>query len=792
MSLESKFLPLVVCTMLALLAWGLSSTSAVQVFEAKAVDLMQRLEYRVKGPHVSDEIVIIAIDDRSVDPESSLFSDVWGKGGWANRENWVFHLQFQKDFFVPRVIAFDILFMASKFRPLSARGEELARQFQMRSASLPKQKLYEVESFGNDAMANLFWDMADERMSGSEAPRPILSLVFPEDAVTRKRLKDNWDWETMNRFAFPAGVVISPEKILKYDSVQLPIEQLISAPVGLGAINTPRDRGGLVRRVPLVYQLVSEESRSVVIPSLSLISFLAYLDIEIQNLKPLGEGVPAMRIEPGRELVLDLGLRQFRVPLDENGRLMLRFRARYRDMDKVGFSDITEQGLIFDEHSGAEMSEQAKAETLIRSTVTDRLAFIAQGFTGGGDIGNFPLEDNIPNVMAHATAVQNLLQSEGLITPSTATRGIGCFLVAGVFWCLWEWMRHRGKSYLPVPFVLLILLIPASCFALFVLHSFLIEVLMPTSIALLLTTLQTTHSYALEAKRRNELKKYFSAAVSPDVLQIIEENQGKISLEGARMEATILFSDVAGFTTISERLEPQELAKLLNRYLTPMTDVILSTDGFVDKYEGDAIMAEWGVPMADPEHARKACKAALMQLQALDILNAQIEQEAGISLAVRMGINSGQVSAGNMGSEKRIQYTVMGDAVNLAARLEPANKEYGSRIIIGEKTYAALSEGEFATRLLDKIVVKGKTKPIDIYELIYPISQHGPWVQDYEAGLRAMWTLDWDQAEACFKSSLEAHPRDLAARNMLQRLQVLRADPPAKGWNGAYIRASKA
>ncbi len=791
MSLESKFLPLTVCVALALLAWGLSCTPSVQVFEAKAVDLMQRLEYRIKGPQVSDDIVIIAIDDRSVDPDSSLFSDVWSKGGWVNRENWVFHLQFQKDFFFPKVIAFDILFVESRFKRLSERGEELAQQFQMRSSTLPKQKLYEVESRGNDAMANLFWDMADERMAGGRSPRVILPFVFPEDPVTKQRLKYNWDRDAMAGFSVPDGIVVSSASIPKFESTQLPVNQFMSAPIGLGGINTPRDRGGLVRRVPMVYQLVSPDGENMMVPSLALISFLAYLDIDLSDLKPMGQGLPGMQIKAGQSLVLDTGKQQYRVPLDEKGNLMLRYRARYKDIEKVGFADITHNGLLLDEHSDATMMERAQAETLIRNTVTDRLAFIAQGFTGGGDIGNFPLEDNIPNVMAHAMAVQNLLESDGLVSPSTTRRGVVCFLIAGVFWAMWEWVRIRGKNYLPVPFVLLILLIPATSFAVFVLQSYLIEVLVPTGIALLLTTLQTTHGYTLEAKRRNELRKVFSAAVSPDVLKMMEANRGEISLEGARMEATILFSDVAGFTTISERLEPQELSKLLNRYLTPMSEIILSTGGFVDKYEGDAIMAEWGVPLEDKEHARKACHAALLQLQALDVLNTQIEEEAGIRLAVRMGINSGQVSAGNMGSEKRFQYTVMGDAVNLAARLEPANKEYGSRIILGQKTHALLPAGEFATRLLDKIVVKGKTEPIDIYELIYPISQNGPWIKHYEAGLHAMWARKWDQATEHFVSSLKEHSRDLACKNMLKRLDVLRSDPPTEGWNGAYIRTSK-
>jgi class 3 adenylate cyclase len=791
MLLESRFLPLIVCAAVAALTWALSCLPVVEVFEAKAVDQMQRLEYRFKGPQISNDLVIIAIDDRSVDPDSSLFSDVWPKGGWVNRENWVFHLQFQKDFFKPRVLAFDVMFIESRFKKLSERGEELARQFQMRSATLPKQKLYEVESRGNDAMANLFWDMADDRMAGGESPKVILPIVFPEDPVTKRRLKHNWQPEIMGGFSLPDGVVMNSDLIPIFESTQLPVDQFLSAPVNLGAINTPRDRGGLVRRVPMVYRLIAADGQKLMIPSFSLMSFLAFLDIEIQHLKPLGQGVPGLRIVPGDELVLDTGKKQYVVPLDAGGNLMLRHRARYRDMERLGFSDITQKGLLMDEHSGATMQQRAMAETLIRNTLSDRLAFIAVAFTGGGDMGNFPLEDDIPNVMAHAMAVQNLLNSDAMVAPSTTRRGVVCFLIAGLFWGLWEWVRYRGKSYMPLPFVLVILLIPLSCFMLFVLQSYLIEMLAPTSMAVLLTLMQTTHGYALEAKRRNELRKVFSAAVSPSVLKMMEENRGRISLEGARMEATILFSDLAGFTTISENLEPQELSKLLNRYLTPMSNIILSTGGFVDKYEGDAIMAEWGVPLEDKDHARNACRAALLQLEALDELNLQIEEEAGIRLGVRMGINSGQVSAGNMGSEKRFQYTVMGDAVNLAARLEPTNKDYGSRIIIGEQTHNLLPQGEFATRLLDKIVVKGKTEPVEIYELIYPISQNGPWIRHYEAGLQAMWNRKWDQATEHFKASLSEHPRDLACKNMLRRLDDLRLDPPDEAWNGAHIRTSK-
>lgn len=780
-----------VCATVALLAWGLGELPVVQSLEAKAIDFVQQLEYRLTRPGQMDDVVIVAIDDRSVDPESSLFSDIWGKGGWVNRENWVFHLQFQKDFFKPKVLAFDILFPESKPKPLTERAEQLARAFELRSASLNRQKLYEVESRGNDSVAQILWDMADEREAGGRAPEVVLPIYYPEDARTQERLKRNWDRDMMAAFSLPDEILISPSSVPGYPSALLPVRQFQDAPVLLAAINTPRDRGGLVRRVPMVFRLVDEGGMSLTMPSFSLISFLTFLDIDLQNLKPLGQGIPGMRIDPGNELVLETEERTFRIPLDSRGNLVLRNRVKYQDVNKLSFGQLTEWGLLLDESSDGDLRERSGIYKTIREQITGKVAFIAQSFTGGTDIGNFPLEDYIPNVMAHAIAFQNLMDSEGIVVPSTGQRAAVCFLVGMIFWGMWERVGARGKRIFQLPFLLLIVLIPVTSLLFFVLNSFVVEFLVPASMAIFLTLVQTAHGYALEVKRRNELRKVFAAAVSPDVLKMMEENRGVISLEGARMEATILFSDVAGFTGISERLEPQELSRLLNRYLTPMSNIILSNDGFVDKYEGDAIMAEWGVPVEDKEHARKACRSALLQLKALDELNHEIEKESGLRLVVRMGINSGYVSAGNMGSEERFQYTVMGDAVNLAARLEPANKEYGSHVILGQNTHALLPEAEFTTRLLDKIVVKGKTEPIDIFELIYPVSLKGPWIQEYEEALRAMWARDWERAESGFRASLQSYPDDPAANMMLERVEFFRQHPPDEGWQGETIRTSK-
>ena len=260
------------------------------------------------------------------------------------------------------------------------------------------------------------------------------------------------------------------------------------------------------------------------------------------------------------------------------------------------------------------------------------------------------------------------------------------------------------------------------------------------------------------------------------------------------MPATIMFSDVAGFTSISEGLTPEQLVQLLNKYLTPMTDIILESGGYVDKYEGDAIMAEWGVPYPNDKHATLACWAVLDQLKRLDEIREDLYEEFGYRLTVRMGINSGDVSAGNMGSESRFSYTVMGDAVNLAARLEPTNKVYGTHAMIGEKTYDQAKD-DIETRLLDKVVVVGKKESIRVYELL---ARKGELPEDrqklvahYEKGLELHEERLWDEAIAEFNKALEIDPEDSASKVLIKRIEDYKVDPPAENWKGEYVRKSK-
>jgi adenylate cyclase len=251
---------------------------------------------------------------------------------------------------------------------------------------------------------------------------------------------------------------------------------------------------------------------------------------------------------------------------------------------------------------------------------------------------------------------------------------------------------------------------------------------------------------------------------------------------------------VAGFTKIAESLEPAKLSQLLNHYLSPMTEIIMAREGYVDKYAGDGIMAEWGVPYPSKDHAVQACLAALEQQKKLAEIRSALKEESGFDVTVRMGINTGSVTAGNMGSNRRFQYTVMGDSVNQASRFEPANKEYGTQIIIGETTYAGAKE-HLETRLLDKIVVVGKTKPIEIYELIARkgeiTEQKRNVVSLYEKALRLHWGRQWDESLSCLADALGLDPEDGPCVRLRDVVASYKESPPPDSWEGEYVRKSK-
>jgi adenylate cyclase len=267
----------------------------------------------------------------------------------------------------------------------------------------------------------------------------------------------------------------------------------------------------------------------------------------------------------------------------------------------------------------------------------------------------------------------------------------------------------------------------------------------------------------------------------------------KLRLGGEKRELTVLFSDIRGFTQFSERLPPEQLVTLLNRYLTPMTDLVFEHGGTLDKYMGDAIMAFYGAPLDQPDHALRAVKTADSMMRALSTLSPQWQSEGLPALDIGIGINSGPMVVGNMGSESRFDYTVMGDAVNLGSRLEGTNKVYGTHVILSEDT-EALVRGQVTTRQLDSVRVKGKHRPVRIYELIAIGACPPDWVEPldaYQRGLDLYRRRAFAEAAAAFQQVLERRPADKPAEIYLRRCRELQEAPPPADWDGVLDLLTK-
>ena len=257
---------------------------------------------------------------------------------------------------------------------------------------------------------------------------------------------------------------------------------------------------------------------------------------------------------------------------------------------------------------------------------------------------------------------------------------------------------------------------------------------------------------------------------------------------------TALFSDVAGFTSISERLEPEELVELLNKYLTAMTDVIFEYGGYLDKYMGDGIMAFWNGLLKQPNHAEQACRCALKSMRRLKELNIELQARGLVPLKARIGINTGAMAAGYMGSSQKKQYTIMGDNVNLASRLEGANKSFGSEIMISEFTCDAVAD-LFEVRFLDIIRVPGKAKPVKTYELLGEKgSVNGLWGQvlpAYHQAIQDFGSQRFPEARTKFLEVLKILGHDKPCETYIQRAEAFIANPPPKDWDGVFELKTK-
>ncbi|HEY5037451.1 MAG TPA: adenylate/guanylate cyclase domain-containing protein, partial [bacterium] len=316
------------------------------------------------------------------------------------------------------------------------------------------------------------------------------------------------------------------------------------------------------------------------------------------------------------------------------------------------------------------------------------------------------------------------------------------------------------------------------------------------SLSLLLTFLMlTTYKFRTEVRHSRYMKQMFQSMVTPKVVDEIMKLPSGIELGGEEKELTVMFSDIRGFTTYSEKHGPKDVIAILNEYLTQMTNMVFQTEGTLDKYIGDAIMAFWGAPTAQQDHAYRACSTALGMVDLLHtVLHPKWELEGKEKLNIGIGLNSGNMVVGFVGSQSIKNYTLIGDAVNLGSRLEGTTKEYKVEVIISETTYDEV-KSDMLCRELDLIQVKGKTRPIRIYELVdHRLKGAGMKemkVKAFEEGLGHYRAQRWDEALKQFKTCLELDPWDGPAEIFTDRCKLLKQTPPSSSWDGVFVMKTK-
>ena len=418
--------------------------------------------------------------------------------------------------------------------------------------------------------------------------------------------------------------------------------------------------------------------------------------------------------------------------------------------------------------------------------------FVGTTAAGTYDLRVTPLSPFTPGVLIQMTALDNLLRSQAIAqAPPWAFVLTTLVLCIGTAWAFVLVQRQALKFLLIAGLALAYygLVIHA-----FTDHDVWMELVFPEGALALTYAVSATVEYLIEGRQRRVLRAVFDKYMAAEVVDEIMRNPESIKLGGEKKELTVFFSDVAGFTTISEKLDPEDLVFLLNEYLSSMTDIILRYRGNVNKYLGDGIMAIFGAPRGEPTHASLACFAALENQAALARLREGWTARGYPEMIARIGINSGPLVVGNMGSQARMEYTVMGDSVNLASRLEGANKFYNTLILLGPRTYE-LAKPDIEAREVDILRVKGKLEPVVVYELLarkgaLPAEKQHV-VALYQDGLAAYKQREFTVAKERFEAARALDPSDGPTKVYLHRVQEYLATPPPPDWDGVYVLQSK-
>ncbi|MGQ0751654.1 MAG: CHASE2 domain-containing protein [Betaproteobacteria bacterium] len=711
-------------------------------FEAIIYDARLRL---TMPRTVDDRIVILDIDEKSLQEREQ-----GGEGHWPwPRHRIALLLDKLFDKYGIAVVGFDVVF-AERDESSGIRVLEQLADGELKGVAGFHPVLERIKPQLN------YDEIFASRMKGRNV---VLGYTFSSDAAERAPKKG----------ALPQPV-LAPETfkgrnigITSWNGYTANLENLQQAAATAGHFNPWLDDDGVTRRVPML----AEYNGSYYEP-LSLAMVRA-----IMGFPPIVPDFLQQGVSQDYAGLEELKIGRLRIPVDERVSTLVPYRGERGSFRYIPIVDILNDRVPVSDLKG-------------------KIAIVGTSAPGLLDLRATPVGSAYPGVEVHANLIAGILdQNIKHKPPYAAGAEFVLLLVAGLVMTLLLPFVSPAKGTVTAMLVLLIVI--AINLVLYDTGHLVLPLAAGLAMILLLFTFNMAYGYFVEARGKRQITGLFGQYVPPELVDEMAKDPEAFSMEGESREMTVLFTDVRGFTTISEGLDPKALSLLMNEFLTPLTEVIYRQRGTIDKYIGDCIMAFWGAPLPDPMHARNAIVAALEMQRTLRGLQPHFKSRNWPEIHIGVGLNTGRMSVGNMGSRIRLAYTVMGDAVNLASRLEGITKEYGADIIVGEDTKAAVSGIVF--REIDRVRVKGKDVAVTIYEplgLEGEVPQEKREILDRFHGALALYRgQEWERAGQAFMDLRAVESERRYCQLFVERIAILRANPPGTGWDGAFTFETK-
>ena len=751
----------------------------IQRVELSTLDM--RFRYRPPGlTHHDPNIVVVDIDQHAQEvlgrwPFSrSYFAkmlDILHDDGAAVA---AFDITFSK----PDQSAAPIRTLLAELQARKEQGETidplLLAQVQRLAASSDADKQFAeaIHRFGPVILGNYFL-FTDADLRGMEASsldayaNQIAFFAYPPARALHEESRDAEKVAMLDAFR-NATPSLLPQ------GAEANLERLSSALEGdsswTGFFNVPPDDDGIVRKTTLVlpYGRSKDPKDWDIYPSLDLMAARAFLGPKAQDMDLLYGPQGIVEIRFGSVLCLHP---------DGHGQLRINYQGPASTFQPYSIADVLQKKIPAEAFRG-------------------KIVLIGATATGIGDLRGTPYGGtDFPGVEIHANVIDNILNQRFLkygVRQALADAALIFFL--GIPLGIWmalvspRWMWFGAALLAPLA---------ALDYAAFK-RGWWLNFTIPALTLTLNVVMVSLYRALVEEKEKRKVRAEFAQTMSPEVIRRLLVDPSLV--DPKKTDITIMFSDIRGFTTISEKLDAQELALFLNKYLTDMTRIVFKNNGTLDKFIGDAVMVFWGAPYEEPGHATKACNGALDMIARVRELQKQWETEGKPKLEIGIGLNTGVASVGRMGSAQRRNYTALGDAVNLSSRLEGLNKDYGTHVIVSESTYQAAKSDGFVFRELDLIRVKGKLEPVTIYQLMgraAELAENGSGqelAQRLEAFVRAREfyrNRKWEAAREAFRELLTRWPDDGPARAYLERCQEYAAEQPAADWDGVFVMTHK-